>query len=158
MSVTKTVNTSNLDKIMKEIKYLQTHGVRVGIFGEKGNKENNGVKIIEYATYLIVGTSTMPPRDFMQHSIKGKLGRLALARYQKKVLKDVHKGILTGKEALEQIGIEAVQMIKDSISSNDFIPLAESTLKMKANSRNANNILRDTDQLLDSVTFTIERL
>lgn len=148
--------TPNLDRIEKETKYLNTHGVIIGIFGENGEKENNGVKVIEYAIWLITGTAFMPPRDFMAHKIKSREGRMEIIRLQKTLIKKVYKGEITGEQALMQIGIRGVQMIKESITSNDFAPLKPATIKRKV--RNKENILRDTDELLNSIAFEIVRI
>lgn len=149
-------NTPNLDRITKELNYLEKHGVIIGIFGEKGEAENDGVKVIDYAIWLITGTRFMPARDFMAHKIKSKAGRLEIVRLQKSLLSKVVKGQLTGEQALNQIGLRGVQMIKESITSNDFAPLKPETIKRKA--RNKFNILRQTDMMLDAVGHQIVKL
>lgn len=149
-------NTPNLDRIIKELNYLEKHGVIIGIFGEKGEAENNGVKVIDYAIWLITGTQFMPARDYMAHKIKSKTGRMELVRLQKSLLSKVIKGQLTGEQALNQIGLRGVQMIKESITSNDFAPLKPETIKRKA--RNKFNILRQTDMMLDAVGHQIVKL
>lgn len=149
-------NTPNLDRIIKELNYLEKHGVIIGIFGEKGEAENNGVKVIDYAIWLITGTQFMPARDYMAHKIKSKAGRLEIVRLQKSLLSKVVKGQLTGEQALNQIGLRGVQMIKESITSNDFAPLSPETIKRKT--RNKNNILRYSDELLNAVGHQIVKL
>lgn len=149
-------NTPNLDRITKELDYLEKHGVIIGIFGEKGEAENDGVKVIDYAIWLITGTQFMPARDYMAHKIKSKAGRLEIVRLQKSLLSKVVKGQLTGEQALNQIGLRGVQMIKESITSNDFAPLKPETIKRKT--RNKMNILRQTDMMLDAVGFEIVKL
>lgn len=149
-------NTPNLDRITKELNYLEKHGVIIGIFGEKGEAENNGVKVIDYAIWLITGTRFMPARDYMAHKIKSKAGRLEIVRLQKSLLSKVVKGQLTGEQALNQIGLRGVQMVKESITSNDFASLKPETIKRKT--RNKNNILRQTDMMLDAVGFEIVKL
>lgn len=153
MVVVKT-NTPNLDRIEKETKYLKTHGVKVGVIGNDTN--DDGISIKEYANYLIVGTSNMPPRDFMQHSVRNRKGRLEVARLQKQLLRKVYNGEITGEQALNQIGIYVVQMIKASIMSNDFAPLKQSTINKKT--RNKNNILRNQDFLLNAINYEIVRI
>lgn len=149
-------NTPNLDRITKELNYLEKHGVIIGIFGEKGEAENNGVKVIDYAIWLITGTQFMPARDYMAHKIKSKAGRLEIVRLQKSLLSKVVKGQLTGEQVLNQIGLRGVQMIKESITSNDFAPLKPETIKRKV--RNKENILRESDFLINSVGHQIVKL
>lgn len=149
-------NTPNLDRIIKELNYLEKHGVIIGIFGEKGEAENNGVKVIDYAIWLITGTQFMPARDYMAHGVKSKQGRIKIVSLQKRLLKQVVKGQITGEQCLNQIGIFATQMIKQSIASNDFAPLKPETIKRKV--RNKENILRESDFLINSVGHQIVKL
>lgn len=98
----------------------------------------------------------MPARDYMAHKIKSKSGRLEIVRLQKSLLSKVVKGQLTGEQALNQIGLRGVQMVKESITSNDFAPLKPETIKRKT--RNKFNILRDSDELLNAVGHQIVKL
>lgn len=146
-------STPNLDRIERESKYLKTHGVKVGIIGDETN--DDGVRVKDYATFLILGTSTMPPRDFMR-AVRGRKGRLEIARFQKSVLSKVFTGELTGKQALNQIGIFAVQKIKQEILEGNFAPLKQSTIDKKT--RNKNNILIDTSRMFDSIAYEVVTL
>lgn len=146
-------STPNLDRIEKEMKYLQKHGVKVGVIGEETN--DDGVRVKDYATWLILGTSTMPPRDFMR-AVRGRKQRLEIARLQKKLLSQVFKGDITGKQALNQLGIFAVQKIKQEILDGNFAPLKQSTIKRKT--RNKNNILIDTSRMFDSIAYEVVSL
>lgn len=146
-------STPNLDRIEKEMKYLEKHGVKIGVLGQDTNEE--GVTIKEYATYLILGTSTMPSRDFM-NVLRDRKGRMETIRLQKTLLRKVFRGEITGKQCLEQLGIHAVQRLKLNIIKGDFAPLKQSTIDRKT--RNKNNILRDSDSLLNSLAFEVVKL
>lgn len=149
-------NFKKLEKIDKEIRYLQRHGLIIGIFGAKAEKEQAGVKIIDYALRLEYGTIFMEERPFFRRATSTRKAQKAILNKQKEVLAEVYLGKLTGKQALEQLGIFVQQRIKEQIMSNDFAPLKEATIKRKK--RNKQNILRENDFLLDSVSFEIVKL
>lgn len=146
-------STPTLDRIEKEMKFLRTHGVKVGVLGDKTNSE--GVKVKEYATYLILGTTNMPSRDFMK-AIRGRRERLEITRLQKELLRKVFKGDITARQCLDQLGIIAVQKLKENILRGDFAPLKQSTIDRKI--RNKYNILRDSDTLINSLAYEVVRL
>lgn len=146
-------STPNLDRIEKEMDYLSKHGVKVGVLGDDTNSE--GVKVKEYATYLILGTQFMPPRDFMD-AVRGRNQRLDITRYQRQCLVKVFRGEITGKQCLNQIGIYCVQKLKARILEGKFAPNKEKTIKYKT--RNKHNILRDSDTLLNSLAHEVIRL
>lgn len=149
-------NTPKLDKINKEIKYLQKHGIKVGVFGQDAEKEQEGVKVKDYAVYLNYGTVFMPPRPFFDRAVKTSKARKIILEEEKAILKDVFLGKITGRQALNQLGIFIKQQIQDQITSNKFEPLKESTKKYKK--RNKNSILRENDLLLNSIFFEIIKI
>ena len=51
-----------LEKLDKELKYLSSHAVKVGVLGDGSN---NGVSVQDYAIFNEYGTSRgIPPRPF----------------------------------------------------------------------------------------------
>lgn len=149
-------NFQKLNKIEKEIKYLKRYGLIIGIFGSKAEKEHDGVKVIDYAKSLEYGTFFMPERPFFRTATSTRRAQREILEVQKDLLRSVYMGEITGKQALDQLGVYVSQKIKDRIMSNDFEPLKEATVKKKK--RNKNNILRENDFLLDSVNFEIVKL
>ena len=148
------VETPNLKKLEKEYKYLKTHGLKVGFIGEEENKET-GVKIYKYSFILNFGTATMPPRPFFDRAVIHKQAQVEILTKMQNLLKMVYTLKLTGKQALDQLGIYLVQRIKKMILSNDYKPLKPNTVKYKE--RNKKNILREHDFMLRSVAYEIIR-
>ena len=146
----------NSKKIEKQLKYLSRYGVKIGIFGTKAEKEQNGVKIKDYAYYLEYGTIFMVERPFFRKATATRKARKEILAKQKELLKEVYLGKLTGKQCLMQLGNFVANRIKEQIMSNDFEPLKESTIKRK--SRNKDNILRENDFLLDSITYEVVKI
>ena len=56
-----------LEKLDKELKYLSSHAVKVGVLGDGSN---NGVSVQDYAIFNEYGTSRgIPPRPFFRLSV-----------------------------------------------------------------------------------------
>ena len=56
----------DLERLQKELEYLQTHAIRVGVLG---NDSTNGVSVQEYAIFNEYGTSYIPSRPFFRLSV-----------------------------------------------------------------------------------------
>lgn len=149
------LKTPKLDKINKEIKYLKRHGIKVGVFGSDAEKEQEGVKVKDYAIFLEYGTIYMPERPFFRKATQFRKGKRLILEEEKEILKDVFLGNLTGKQALQQLGIFIKQQIQNEIVNNNYT-IQESTKKKKK--RNINNALRENDFLLNSIFFEIVKI
>ena len=55
-----------LEKLDKELKYLQAHAVKVGVLG---NGSTNGISVQDYAIFNEYGTSRIPARPFFRLSV-----------------------------------------------------------------------------------------
>lgn len=177
--VTVTRNTPILDRIDSEMKYLKRHGVKVGIFRENAKKipknmtkiskaksmikekshkvapKKRGTRILEYALCLNFGTSKMEKKPFFFDSTQNRESISIIGNEQKRILMEVYRGDLTGQEALLQLGIFVQQRIKSKIMNNDYKNKPE-TIKYKK--RNKENVLRNNDFLLNSISFEIVTL
>lgn len=166
-------NTPLLDRLEKEIKYLQNHGVIVGIFGKKGNKypmkinkmsvssikHKTGFKtskkrttIVEYAICLNEGTPKMEKKPFFYETTGNKESKKIIRDKQKELLRQVYLGKITGEQCLMQLGIFVSQRIKDKIINNDY---ENSPQRIKQKKRNKYNTLRENDFMLNAVSFEI---
>lgn len=177
--VTVTRKTPVLDRIDSEMKYLKRHGVKIGIFGENAKKipknmksvskvkssikikkhkatpKKRGTSIIEYALCLNFGTSKMEKKPFFFDSTQSRESISIIGNEQKRILMEVYRGNLTGQEALLQLGIFVQQRIKKKIMDNEYKNKPE-TIKYKK--RNKENVLRNNDFLLNSISFEIVTL
>ncbi|GAG65902.1 unnamed protein product, partial [marine sediment metagenome] len=77
--------TPKLDKIDKEIKYLQKHGIKMGIFGKKAEEKQKGVKIIDYAVHLEYGTIYMPERPFFRKATQFRKNKKLILEEEKEI-------------------------------------------------------------------------
>lgn len=137
-----------LKKLDKELKYLQSHAVKVGVLG---NGSDNGVSIQEYAIYNEYGTSHIPKRPFFRLSVGTQKAQNEIKEYLNTQIENVVSGELTGQGAYENLGIFVVQKIKKTIMSGNFAPLDPKTIKRKGHS----NPLIDTHSLYESIDYEI---
>ena len=138
-----------LEKLDKELKYLNSHAVKVGVLG---NGSNNGVLIQEYAIYNEYGTSRgIPPRPFFRLSVGTEKAQKEIKEYMKKQVEMIIAGEITGQQAYENLGTFIVQKIKKTIASGNFAPLDPKTVKKKGNS----TPLMDTHSLYKAINYEI---
>lgn len=148
-------NTPLLDKLEKEIKYLQNYGVIVGIFGKNATKTQNGVTIGYYANCLNEGTLTIEKKPFFYETTGNKESKIIINNKKKELLKQVYAGEITGKQCLMQLGIFVSQRIKNKIMNNNY---KNSPERIKQKKRNKYNTLRENDFMLNAVSFEIIKM
>ena len=94
-------------------------------------------------------------KPFFFDSTQNRESISIIGNEQKRILMEVYRGDLTGQEALLQLGIFVQQRIKSKIMNNDYKNKPE-TIKYKK--RNKENVLRNNDFLLNSISFEIVTL
>lgn len=146
-------------KALKEIEYLTTRQVEIGILAidKSLTGENKKTTILEYAIYNEYGTPSMPARPFMRNALdsnKGIISNLIQAAPKK-----VIKGEKSGKEALMEIGETIRGLIIQSIATAQAwaVPNDPKTLKIKTKNGQANNTkpLIDNRFLIKSIRYQI---
>ena len=146
-------------KALKEIEYLATRQVEIGILAidKSLTGENGKITILEYAIYNEYGTPSMPARPFMRNAFdsnKGIISNLIQAAPKK-----VIKGEKSGKEALMEIGETIRGLIIQSIATAQAwaVPNDPKTLKIKTKNEQANNTkpLIDNRFLIKSIRYQI---
>ena len=141
-------NFEDLERLQKELKYLQTHAVRVGVLG---NGSTNGVSVQEYAIFNEYGTSHIPKRPFFRLSVGTQKAQNEIKEYLNTQIENVVSGGLTGQGAYENLGTFVVQKIKKTIMSGNFAPNDAKTIKRKGQS----TPLIDTHSLYHSIDYEI---
>lgn len=164
-----------LEKLDKELKYLQTHAVKVGILsddggekrdrakakrklmkkkglikkggtGKKSDGNGKGATILEYAIFNEYGTGRgIPARPFFRLSVKTSKAQKEIKEYMKTQVELVIAGELTGEDAYNNLGNFLVQKIKTTIMSGNFKGLSSKTIKIRQ--KNGNN---STTPLVDT--------
>lgn len=137
-----------LEKLDKELKYLQTHAVKVGVLG---NGSANGISVQDYAIFNEYGTSRMPARPFFRLSVGTANAQNEIKEYMKQQVEQIIQGGMSAQQAYENLGTFVVQKIKKTIASGNFAALNPQTVKKKGHSKP----LMDTHSLYESINFEI---
>lgn len=141
-------NFEDLERLQKELEYLQTHAVKVGVLG---NGSADGVSVQDYAIFNEYGTSHIPKRPFFRLSVGTQKAQNEIKEYLNTQIENIISGELTGQGAYENLGTFVVQKIKKTIMSGNFAPLDSKTIKRKGNS----TPLIDTHSLYNSISYEI---
>lgn len=137
-----------LEKLDKELKYLQTHAVKVGVLG---NGSANGISVQDYAIFNEYGTSRMPARPFFRLSVGTANAQNEIKEYMKQQVEQIIQGGMSAQQAYENLGTFIVQKIKKTIASGKFAALDPQTVKKKGHSKP----LMDTHSLYESINYEI---
>nr|WP_315046129.1 hypothetical protein [uncultured Leptotrichia sp.] len=137
-----------LEKLDKELKYLQTHAVKVGVLG---NGSANGISVQDYAIFNEYGTSRMPARPFFRLSVGTANAQNEIKEYMKQQVEQIIQGGMSAQQAYENLGTFIVQKIKKTIASGNFAALNPQTVKKKGHSKP----LMDTHSLYESINYEI---
>ena len=137
-----------LEKMDKELKYLQTHAVKVGVLG---NGSTNGISVQDYAIFNEYGTSRIPARPFFRLSVGTANAQNEIKEYMKQQVEQIIQGGMSAQQAYENLGTFVVQKIKKTIASGNFAALNPQTVKKKGHSKP----LMDTHSLYESINFEI---
>ena len=146
-------------KALKEIEYLATRQVEIGILAidKSLTGENKKTTILEYAIYNEYGTPSMPARPFMRNAFDNN--RAIISNLIQTVSMKVIKGEKSGKEALMEIGETIRGLIIQSIATAQAwaVPNDPKTLKIKTKNGQANNTkpLIDNRFLIKSIRYQI---
>lgn len=146
-------------KALKEIEYLATRQVEIGILAidKSLTGENGKITILEYAIYNEYGTPSMPARPFMRNAFDSNRG--IISNLIQAAPKKVIKGEKSGKEALMEIGETIRGLIIQSIATAQTwaVPNDPKTLKIKTKNGQANNTkpLIDNRFLIKSIRYQI---
>lgn len=140
----------DLEKLQKELEYLQTHAVKVGILWSGGSLKSN-TDVMDYAIFNEYGTSHIPKRPFFRLSVGTQKAQNEIKEYLNTQIENVVSGGLTGQGAYENLGTFVVQKIKKTIMSGNFAPNDAKTIKRKGQS----TPLIDTHSLYHSIDYEI---
>ena len=150
------IKLNGISRLERDIEYLNTHAVIVGVIGKYSDLDVGGTKVWEYAIMLNNGTINMPARPFFDRVVTTKKAQKKILKRQAKLFRDVIYNRMTPRRALEILGEYMVERIKREIMSGNFAPLAPSTIAQKT--QNKDKILREHDNLLNSVDFEVIRI
>ena len=141
--------TAEGKKFADEFNKLINHEIAVGFIRGIDPYEDD-TDLVDVAMYNEYGTSTIPPRPFLEQGIE---------THQRQIQQAVDNAFLTvdrggdAETGLNQIGNVAKGAIQDEIANGEFAPNAPSTIKKKGSSRP----LIDTGHMRQSVKYYIRK-
>lgn len=159
MSVSLNLQLDGIKELQKELDYIKSHAVKVGVLGKNGAGEmKNEIALIqEYAVYNEYGTISkkgnrhIPPRPFFRLSVATSKAQKEIMDFMSEEINKVVNGEITGLQYYENIGNFVVKRIKDKIRTYGFKPNHSYTIKKK----NSSKPLMDTHSLYNSISYEI---
>lgn len=154
------IDKTELDKVAARVAELRGLVVTVGIHGDEGDHEGDGLTVAQLAAIHEFGIGVVPERSFLRSTVRAE--RRKIAKNMALAAERVIEGKLTPKKALGLVGEDLVGKIKSRIV-NRQIPqdLADATIKRKERSNVRSGFgtgaLIDTGQLLNSITQKVGR-
>ena len=123
--------------------------VKIGIQSDSGQYSEDGLRVVDVATFHEFGTKNIPERSFIRSNMKKNRKKyLALTA---KMYSKMMKGEITPEKALALIG-EVIQAdIKKGIIEGIPPELSKETIKKKGSS----TPLIDTGQMMNSIRYKV---
>jgi hypothetical protein len=129
---------------VRRLSTLNGIGVSVGV---PDVERADGTSMVDVAVGNEFGTENAPARSFMRSTFEEQ--KENLTTLNRMLTKLVSLGKITQNEAAETVGEFMRDRIQEKIIELDFPPNAPSTVARKG----FDDPLRDTDQLLNAITF-----
>ena len=148
MSVSLNMQLDGIKELQKELDYIKSHAVKVGVLG---NGSTDGVSVQDYAIFNEYGTSRIPKRPFFRLSVGTQKAQNEIKEYLNTQIENIIQSGITGQQAYENLGTFVVQKIKKTIASGNFAALDPKTVKKKGHSKP----LMDTHSLYESISYEI---
>jgi hypothetical protein len=123
--------TAEGKKFQTELNKLLDHEVAVGFIKGEDPYED-GTDLCDVAMYNEFGTSTIPPRPFMEQGINNHMNLIQQAMNRAFMNVDAGGDAETG---LDWIGLAGKRAIQEEMVSGNFVPNAPSTIKKKGSSQ-----------------------
>ena len=137
-----------LEKLDKELSYLRSHGVKIGVLGDDSK---DGVSIQDYAIWNEYGTVWIPSRPFFRKALMSRRGQRQITELMNKLFDQLKEGNISGHDFLRVVGEHCKAKLVESITSGGWQANKETTLKYK----NQSQPLIDTSSLVSSIDYEI---
>lgn len=166
--VTKKEEFNNIPDILKELRYLSTHHIEIGVFGEGDTKILMIARVHEFGTQIQVTEAmrgylhsigihlradtdkiNIPERSFMRAGFDSR--KKKIQRQGEKLLIDVLSMKTRAKPALKALGLVMSTQIQEYLTKLRTPPNHPATVQNKGSS----NPLIDGGHLRQSITYKI---
>jgi len=137
-------------RFLAEIEQLRQLQVRIGYQqGEAFSEE--GVDMVDIATWNEVGTVHSPARPFLRQSIDNNEAHMK--EFCQEQLRQFAQGTIDARTLLNRIGLEQTALVQKEITDGTFAPNAQATIQKKGSDKP----LIDTGRMYQSVHHVIRR-
>lgn len=141
-------NIEQFEQIDKELEYLKSHSIKVGVIGEESSE---GVSIQDYAIWNEYGTVFIPSRPFFRKALASRRAQREISELMQSLFNQVIQSELTGEQMLKTVGQYCKARLVESVNSGGWQANKASTLKRK----NQSKPLIDTGTLISAFDFEI---
>lgn len=135
-------------KFFQQLKELESLEIAVGF--QRGTQNEDGVDVVDYASFNELGTSDIPSRPFMKQSFENHEPELFQA------CKKVHTVLSQGgtcNSSLNELGVFLKTLIQREITEGGFEPNSELTVLIKG----SDTPLIDSNLMRESVNYVIRK-
>ena len=145
------VNTTKLDKLTKNTKYLNKHIVKVGVLGGSyDNKNNKTIASIGLIQELGSITLKIPARSFIKEPLSDNLTKKI--KELSNINNKLYRLLLNNpNKLLDVLGLMGKNIIQDSFIHNNWLPNSPITIQKKKSSKP----LIDTSLLRKSIDYEV---
>ena len=145
------INTTKLDKLFKNTKYLNKHIVKVGVLdGSYDNKNNKTIASIGLIQELGSITLKIPARSFIKEPLNDNLTKKI--KELSNINNKLYRLLLNNpNKLLDVLGLMGKNIIQDSFIHNDWLPNSPITIQKKKSSKP----LIDTGLLRKSIDYEV---
>lgn len=135
-------------KFFQQLKELESLEIAVGF--QRGTQNEDGVDVVDYASFNELGTSDIPSRPFMKQSFENHEPELFQA------CKKVHTVLSQGgtcNSSLNELGVFLKTLIQREITEGGFEPNSELTVLIKG----SDTPLIDSNLMRETVNYVIRK-
>jgi hypothetical protein len=143
------VDFSGFDEVIQDLRYLESVSVDFGFPDNEPHPSNPAISVATVAMYNNEGVKgsqgwKIPPRPFMD--VAGIIVETRLDEFTNKIMFGLSENIGGLYRTLDYVAKEAGDSVREAIDTQEYVPLAESTIANKGH----DTILIDSGVLYDA--------
>ncbi|WP_408956226.1 hypothetical protein [Natroniella sp. ANB-PHB2] len=146
-----------LEQLFKELEYLSSHVILVGVLADDKADTDDEVTVKDYAIWLEFGDREYnvhyPPRPFFREATQTEEARDKIEDKMEEELQQVIDLKKTAKQAMDAVGTYVQGLVQESILDGDWADNAPATIAIKGK----NQPLIQTTTLLKSIDYEIKK-
>lgn len=162
MEIDCNIDLTGFDEVLKDLNTMENYQVEWGYPDDTRHSESPHATVAQVAYWNEMGVKEkgggkwrMPPREFM--TMSGLFVDSEMKKLNNQVMLSLGMGEFSVKQSLDYVAKESGDTVREAINTQDFTPLATSTINLKG----SDTILVDSGQMYDEakgvvVPFVVE--